>query len=48
MTDEKEKTIERGKEPDPQPTEPEEELSELDLDGVAGAICVSTIIPKPQ
>lgn len=37
MTDEKEKTIERGKQPDPQPSEPEEELSELDLEEVAGA-----------
>ncbi len=46
MTDEKEKTIETGKEPDPQPLEPEE-LSELDLE-VAGASCTYTRIPTVE
>ncbi len=45
MPDEKEKTIEMGKEPDTQPMEPEEELSELDLEEVAGA-CSWTITEK--
>jgi hypothetical protein len=39
MPDEEEMTIEMGKKPDPQPTAPEEELSELDLEEVAGANC---------
>lgn len=40
MTDKKEKTIEvteKGKQSDPQLLEREEELTELDLEGVAGA-----------
>jgi hypothetical protein len=45
MPDKKEKTIERGMEPDPQPMEPEEELSELDLEEIAGASCVFTRQP---
>jgi hypothetical protein len=45
MPDEKEKMIEMGKEPDPQPMEPEEELSELDLEEVAGASCNFTKHP---
>ncbi len=44
MPDEKEKTIEMGKEPDPRPMEPEEELSELDLEEIAGASCINTEI----
>jgi hypothetical protein len=48
MPDEKEKTIERGKEPDPQPMEPEEELSELDLEEVAGASCAFTKMGRAE
>ena len=47
MPDEEERTLEKGKEPDPHPMEPEEELSELDLEEVAAG-CVFTRQPKPQ
>lgn len=40
MPNEKENTVEKtekGKQPDPRPAAPEEELSELDVEKVAGA-----------
>lgn len=51
MADEKEKTIEtseRDRQLDPQSLEPEEELSELDVEEIAGASCCFTRVPAPQ